>query len=324
VTQGSDARSPTGDNGSADDRTPELTLVVLAAGVGSRYGGLKQLESVGPAGESLLEYSAYDAMRAGIRRAVLVIRRDCEQRFRRSLGHGLARALHVSYVVQRLSDVPAGCAVPKGRTRPWGTGHALLSARDAVRGPFVVINADDFYGRDAFATLSEFLRTRAHGAGLDFALAAFEVGATLSESGPVSRGLCRVDAAGWLEAIFEVPKLAKLGDGARYTDATGAEQRVAADELVSMNMWGFSPEIFSELTGQLRRFLASTPDADHASELLIPDVVQRMVAGQRVRVRVLCHRGRWCGITFPDDLARARAFIARLVADGEYPERLWP
>jgi len=301
-----------------------LALVVLAAGVGSRYGGLKQLESVGTAGETLLEYSIFDALRAGFDHIVLVIRPETEADFRESLGSRLANRVDVSIVYQEITDLPNGVSPPIDRSKPWGTGHAVLTVEAAIGGPFAVINADDFYGRDAFRVLADFMKADHPGSIPTFALAGFEVGPTLSEAGPVSRGLCRADDAGWLERIVEIAKLTKKGEGGIFTDASGTEHEVPPDTLVSMNMWGFTPAVLPELRSRFRLFLEDNNLAtDPQREFLIPSVVQGMIADGSVRVRVLRHKGRWCGITFPEDRSYAREFIADLVARGDYPSRLW-
>lgn len=300
------------------------TLLLLAAGVGRRFGGLKQLEPIGPGGEALLEYSIFDALRAGFDRVVLVIRPETEDQFTGFLGPRLAGRVPLSYVHQTLSDVPENVSVPTHRTKPWGTGHALLTAEREVNGPFAVINADDFYGSDSFPVLGEFLRTNSDHTPPTFALAGFKVGPTLSDAGPVSRGLCRVDANGLLERIVEVLQVEKTDTGGRYNDATGVEHLVTGDEPVSMNMWGFTPAIFPELRRRFHRFLVGrggTPD--ESSEFMLPDTVQGMIDDGSARVRVLRHDGRWCGLTFPEDRERTKSFIADLVSRGEYPARLW-
>jgi hypothetical protein len=305
-------------------RDTGLALVVLAAGIGSRYGGLKQLESVGPAGETLLEYSVFDALRSGFDHVVLVIRRETESEFKETLGYRVAVDVTLSYVHQELSDLPDGSRFHGRRNKPWGTGHAVLAVRHVVKGPFVVINADDFYGRDAFRTLAAFMTDDRSAGPRDFALAGFDVGPTLSDAGPVSRGLCRADAAGWLERIVEVLKLTKNGSGGTYTDENGVDHSVAANDLVSMNMWGFTPSVFPELESRFRRFLAGQDSAANGQpEFLIPDVVQGMITDSAARVRVLRHNGRWCGITFPEDRLSAQGFIAELIETGAYPHRLW-
>jgi NDP-sugar pyrophosphorylase family protein len=307
-----------------EEMTMDTTLLVLAAGVGRRYGGLKQLEPVGPGGEVLLEYSIFDALRAGFDLVVLVIRPETEDQFRAFFGQRLADGVPLSYVHQKLSDLPDGLDPPPGRAKPWGTGHAVLAAENVIHGPFAVINADDFYGSDSFAALGHFLNTNRDETLPTFALAGFRVGPTLSDVGPVSRGLCRIDGDGWLEGILEVLELEKQGTGGRYTDAAGVEHLVAADDPVSMNMWGFTPAVFPELRSRFRQFLGpSGHTSDESSEFLLPDTIQGMIDDDCARVRVLRHDGRWCGITFPEDRERARKFIADLVSRGAYPARLW-
>lgn len=302
----------------------DLTLVILAAGVGTRYGGLKQLESVGPSGETLLEYSMFDALRAGFARVVLVVRPETEDRFRKHLEPRLPGSLTLAYVHQTMSPSVDGIVVPAGRTKPWGTGHAVLVTEELVDGPFAVINADDFYGSGAFATLAWFLRSGSSFAEPSFALAGFRLGPTLSAVGPVTRGLCQVGDGGWLEQIIEVPELSAHGAGARYTDDQGVERVVAGDTLVSMNMWGFSPAVYDQLRSRFRAFVTVAAQSDdHSPEFLIPEAVQGMVADGCARVRVLRHDGEWCGITFPEDLQRVRDSIARRIAAAEYPTRLW-
>lgn len=301
-----------------DTRT---TLLILAAGVGRRYGGLKQLESVGPGGEAFLEYSIFDALRAGFDRIVLVIRPETEAEFQTALGGRLDPSIKLSYAYQRLTGLPQPIGIPAVRTKPWGTGQAVLAAEDKIDGPFAVVNADDFYGAGAFAALCAFLKAVQADEPPTFALAGFSVGHTLPESGQVTRALCRADDNGWLERVFEVLKLEKNGHGARYTDSAGAEQQVSADTLVSMNIWGFTPAVFAELRRRFHQFLATTGNG--SSEYLLPDIVQAMIADGSARVRVIRHDGVWCGITVPEDLEPARRFIAGLVERGDYPSRLW-
>jgi NDP-sugar pyrophosphorylase family protein len=299
-----------------------LSLVILAAGVGSRYGGLKQLEPVGPGGESLMEYSIFDAGRAGFERVVLVVRPETEDEFRGSIGERIADRLPVAYVHQTLDDLPEGFRAPPERAKPWGTGQAVLAAEAEVDGAFAVVNADDFYGADSFEVMGGFLRQALDGEIPTFAMAGFAVGPTLSESGPVSRGLCRVDDEGWLEGIVEILKLWKRGDGGRYTDVDGTHRSVASHEPVSMNMWGFTTTLFEELRRRFTDFLESSGGALD-SEFLLPDVVQTMIRVGGARVRVLRHGSRWCGITYPEDRVRAERMIEDLVARGVYPSRLW-
>jgi hypothetical protein len=301
----------------------DLSLVVLAAGVGSRYGGMKQLDTVGPSGETLMEYSVFDAARAGFARVVFVVRPETEEAFRASVGRRIGSHIDLEYVHQTLDALPAGWMVPSERIKPWGTGHAVLAAESVVFGPFAVINADDFYGARSFANLASFL------AGVDitgspshFALQGFEIGPTLSQAGSVSRGLCKVDGGGWLESIEEVLEVWKDGDGGRYAGPDGTGLHLAGDEPVSMNMWGFTPAIFAELREEFRTFLKGHHHQPK-SEFLLPAVVQGLITARKAQVKVLGDSGPWCGMTYPEDRRRAAATIEALIADGVYPPALW-
>lgn len=298
----------------------DLTLVVLAAGIGSRFGGLKQLEPIGPQGETLLEYSIYDALRAGFDRIVLVVRRETEEQFLRAFAQGMARQVALTYVHQTTGPLPVGVDVADGRHRPWGTGQAILAAEPVVEGRFAVVNADDFYGEESYSTLAEFLRgTSSENV---VAMLGFSVGQTLTDAGPASRALCRLDEQGRLERIVEIDRMWKRDRGGVYLDAEGQEVSVAAQELVSMNMWGFSRALFAELRQRFARFLADQGSSSQA-EFLIPDVVQALIAEGRAEVEVLRRTGRWCGVTYPEDKPRAAAMIGDLVAAGRYPSPLW-
>jgi len=300
----------------------DLTLVALAAGVGSRYGGLKQLEPVGPSGETLLEYSAHDARRAGFSRVVLVVRPEIESVFRESFENGLAQHVPLSYVHQAIDDLPSGLVPPAGRTKPWGTGHAILAAAAEIDGAFAVINADDFYGAESFSTLSRFLSESREGRPPTFAMLGFGVGQTLTESGPVSRALCELDDDGYLQKIVEIARMWKRDRGGVYKDAEGRKVVVTGDELTSMNMWGFTPELLPELRRHFGDFLDRSGRVSD-SEFLLPDVIQSLIRDGRARVEVLDRAGQWCGITFREDKLRVASIISKLVDRGEYPSKLW-
>lgn len=310
------------------------TLLVLAAGMGSRYGGLKQIEPVGPAGETVLDYAVFDARRAGFGRVVFVIRRDFEEVFREKIGARYAGRMAVDYVFQSVDALPAGFSVPAGREKPWGTGHAVWCARDAVAENFAVINADDFYGADSFAQLGKFL---AGARGPRFAMVGFQLANTLSEHGAVSRGVCVADAAGALSSITEHTGImaAEVGAGRKYSGA----------ELVSMNCWGFTPELFGALDGQLREFLGSVGAATPSSrvelkrvervaspgggidplkaEFYLPAAVSAQITRGHAVVSVLPTVSAWFGVTYREDKPRVIAAIADLVRRGVYPEKLW-
>jgi|688.fasta_scaffold174635_2 dTDP-glucose pyrophosphorylase len=292
-----------------------LTLVILAAGMGSRYGGLKQLDGVGPAGETVLDYAVFDARRAGFTRVLFVIRRDFEDQFRTQVGARYAGVLQVDYAFQAVTDLPDGRVPPPERVRPWGTGHALWCARAQLAGPFAVINADDFYGRDSFDRLARFLAEGQHGLGPEAARCAmvgFRLANTLSEHGTVSRGVCEL-VGRRLERVTEHTGIAAT--------EVGAGRRYSGEEVVSMNCWGFSPAVLPLLDRRLRAFLAER-GADLKAEFYLPEAVSGMVAAGEATVEVLETTSAWFGVTYREDRPRVEAALRSLVASGEYPERL--
>jgi UTP-glucose-1-phosphate uridylyltransferase len=299
----------------------QATLVVLAAGIGSRYGGIKQMEPVGPSGEFLLEYSIYDAIRAGFANVVCVVNRGIADDFRDVVGRRVARAAHVEYVLQELrSAVPRGFDVPPARTKPWGTGHAVLVCANAVKGPFGVINADDFYGRQSYEKLAAFLRTNT---GADaHALVGFPLRATLSDHGSVSRGVCDLDAGGRLARVMERTRIERSPGGAVARNDDGTVVAMSGDETVSMNMWGFSPSIFDALRDGFTDFLG-TYGGDPKAEFYLPVMVDRLVNSGRATVDVLRAEEEWFGMTHADDKARVATAILRQVKEGRYPLKLW-
>jgi len=310
------------------DRSPAPVLLVLAAGLGSRYGGLKQMEPVGPGGATLMDYAVYDAARAGFGAAVFVVRPEMDPAFSDRILPRFVGRLAVRTVHQRFA-VPPGLAIPPGRTKPWGTAHAVLAARDAVGAPFAVINADDFYGREAYRTVGDFLRAPAAEDAPTFALAGFRLDRTTSEAGGVNRAVCLVSADGWLRSVSEVLHLAAVGSGGYRGEEDGRPRTFAGDEPVSMNMWGFTPAVFPQLRAGFEEFLRAappegTPHADPAKrEYLIPTLVQALIARGQARVRVLPTESRWTGMTHPEDRPVVAARIREMVARGDYPEKLW-
>lgn len=293
-------------------------LLVLAAGMGSRYGGLKQIDPVGPAGETIIDYSIFDAMRAGFEKLVFVIRHDIESAFREAIGARFEKRLPVEYVFQELDKLPPGFSVPPNRKKPWGTGQAILMAANAVTGPFAAINADDFYGANSFRVLAEHLRSGS----ADYAMVGFVLRNTLSEFGSVARGACRVGADGYLQGVTEMTKIEKDGSRAKYVDQTGATQHLSGDETVSMNMWGFTPSLFSHLQQQFIEFLNRNGN-DEKAELYIPSVVNELVASRKERCKVLRTKDSWFGVTYREDRPFVVDGIRALIARGEYPEKLW-
>jgi dTDP-glucose pyrophosphorylase len=288
------------------------TLVILAAGMGSRYGGLKQIDPVGPGGQTIMDYSIYDAARAGFGKVVFVIRRGFADVFRREVGARAERRLPVEYAYQELTDLPDWFALPAGREKPWGTGHAILAARGLVAEPFAAINADDFYGREGFETLARHLASAT-----DFAMVGYLLRATLSDHGSVARGVCAIDAEGYLETVVEHLKLERRGDAAVDRRSDG-DVPLTGDEIVSMNFWGFTPALFEHLQTGFEEFLRSH-GPEGRSEFLIPSVVDRLIRERKARVKVLRSSGAWFGVTYPEDKPRVMENIRALIAQGLYP-----
>jgi NDP-sugar pyrophosphorylase family protein len=289
-------------------------LVVLAAGMGSRFGGVKQLDPVGPSGETVMDYAVYDAVRAGAERVVFVIRRELEQAFHAQIGSRYAGAVPVAYAFQELESLPGGRVVPEGRTKPWGTGQAVLAAAEVVDSPFVVINADDFYGRRAYERVAARLATSsAPGA---YAMVAFPLANTLSEHGSVSRGICDV-VDGRLRSVVEHTGLSP--DPSGVLDSTG--ERFSGAELASMNFWGLQPDVFGRLETQFAEFL-DTRGGDLKAELYLPAVIDRLVDEGSATVDVLTSPDQWFGMTYAADRDAVAERLATLVAAGEYPSPL--
>jgi hypothetical protein len=293
-------------------------LVVLAAGMGSRYGGLKQLDAFGPSGETIIDYSIFDAIRANFGKTVFVIRKDIEQAFKQTVGARFEKLFPVHYVFQEIDRLPANFSVPEGRTKPWGTTHAILMAENIIREPFGVINADDFYGEGSYRVLADHLRSDTP----DYAMVGFVLRNTLSDFGSVARGLCKVDSNGMLEEIVELTNIERQGSGARNTDPSGVVTDLSGNEAVSMNMWGFSPSIFSQLREQFEMFLAKN-HSNSKTECYIPNTVNAIVSSGQARVRVLQSVDAWFGVTYKQDREGVAQGIRRLIGAGSYPESLW-
>lgn len=294
------------------------TLLVLAAGMGTRYGGLKVAEPVGPGGESIVDYSIFDAHRAGFGKVVFVVRRDTEDQFKQMAGARFGRHLAVEYVSQELNKIPSGFRVPPGRKMPWGTTHAVLAASSVLHEPFAVINVDDFYGADSFRTLAHHLQS----ATADYAMMGYVLRNTLSEFGAVARGVCQVTGRGYLEKIMELKSIERVGGHARSTDAEGRETKLTGDETVSMNMWGFTPQVFDPLRQRFEAFLRQN-GSDLKAECYIPNSVSEMVVAGLAHVKVLRSSDAWFGVTYREDHSRAVDNIRRLIEGGYYPRHLW-
>lgn len=290
----------------------------MAAGMGNRYGGLKQLEPIGPAGETLIEYAVFDAIRAGFGKLVFVIRREFEVPFRTAIASRFDQRIPVVYVYQEIGDVPPGWSVESTRKKPWGTGHAILQGATAIAESFAAINADDFYGQDSFHVIADHLRT----GGPDYALVGYVLRNTLSDFGTVTRGICEVRSDGFLGKITEIQNIARDGDGATFASPRRTAGRLTGDEIVSMSMWGFTPRVFAQLHERWVAFVGDH-NADENAELLIPTVVGGLVDNSEARCKVLRTTGSWLGVTYQDDRPAVVDGIRRLINRGEYPAALW-
>jgi len=301
-----------------------LTLVVMAAGIGSRYGGLKQMEAFGPGGEVVMEYSVFDALRAGFDRVVFIIRKDFEAPFRDRTGRKVEHAADTAYVFQSVSQVPAGFPVPEDRVKPWGTAQAILACRPAVRTPFAAINADDFYGRSTFDIMAaELRRIRHRRRSGDAAMIGYVLANTLSEHGHVARGVCEATPDGYLVNIRELLKVQRFPDAIKFTEDGTTWTPLPPESLVSMNFWGFQPGLFDDLEILFRDFLRAGPAHLEKAEFLIPEAVGALVRAAKSRVKILPTPERWFGVTYQEDRPRVRAAILDLVRRGVYPPDLW-
>jgi dTDP-glucose pyrophosphorylase len=293
------------------------TLLVLAAGIGSRYGGLKQIDPVGPRGETIIDYSVYDAMRAGFGRLVFVIRRDIERPFKETIGRRFEEKLPVEYVFQELSKLPGGFTAPPSRSKPWGTGHAILMGREVIGEPFAVINADDFYGMNSFRILGEHLSQPQP----DYAMVGFKLRNTLSEHGSVARGVGEAGPDGFLKSVVELTRIEQREGRILHTNSEGHAHELTGEEVVSLNMWGFTPSLFQHLENGMLDFLR-TRAGDDKAEFFIPFAVNALMQEGKERVKVLRTPDSWFGVTYREDRPRVVASVRDLIARGDYPEIL--
>jgi len=302
----------------------DLTLVVMAAGIGSRYGGLKQVEPIGPHGEIILDYSVYDALKAGFTKVVFVISKAIEEAFHQHLDKAIASHCKTVCVFQRLEDVPEGFQVPITRVKPWGTGHATLSSLSEVDTPFAVINADDFYGQTAYQAIARYLRSaRDEGGVANYCMVGYRLGNTLTKYGYVARGICALDEKGILLNIREHTHIEKDGQSARYTEDNQHWTSLPLATTVSMNMWGFTPSLYPELADRFPRFLEENRENIDKAEYFLPNIVGELIHEKRASVRVLPTSEKWHGVTYPQDKADVKAAVQELISQGVYPEDLW-
>lgn len=299
----------------------KATLFVLAAGMGSRYGGLKQLDHLGPSGETIMDYSVYDAIRAGFNRLVFVIRRSFDEAFRNEVIVKYKDKIEVAVVYQELDALPDGFELPAGREKPWGTNHAVLMAKDVIKEPFAVINADDFYGRHSFEVLREKL-ARMEGKQGEYCMVGYRVGNTLSERGGVSRGVCEVNEQRNLSDVVERIGIERIDGRIVFKDENGIEQELHENTPVSMNMWGFTPEYFEHSERMFIDFLRERIN-EAKSEYFIPTVVNYLIKNNKAEVEVLDTTSEWFGVTYAEDRPSVVAKLQALVDAGEYPSKLF-
>lgn len=298
-----------------------LSLLVLAAGMGSRYGGLKQIDPMGPSGETLLDYSVYDALQSGFDRIVFLIRPDIEDAFRQMVGSRYRGSIQIDYAFQQLHSVPGKIAIPSERTKPWGTAHAVWCARAELSGPFVAINADDFYGGKSYAKLAEFFAGKPPG-GTQFAMAGYRLSNTLSDHGSVARGVCGVDDSHHLTSIVECPTIEHQGERIFQKEPDGTERSFTGDEAVSMNFWGLTPAVFPLLESKLFGFLQKS-SLDLKAEFYLPTAIGDMIRQGEASVEVLPTDAPWFGVTYRDDKPLVTSALAELHRSGAYPTPLW-
>jgi dTDP-glucose pyrophosphorylase len=302
----------------------KTALVILAAGIGQRYGGRKQMDSMGPSGERIFDYSIFDALLAGFRKVVFVISPSMEDAFRASVGNRIAERCEVGYVLQDLGDVPPGLTPPASRIKPWGTAHATLSCRHVVDGPFAVINADDFYGRSAYQALFRHLdRAQRVSRDREYCLVGYRLEDTLSPHGHVARGVCTVNERGYLVQINERTRIEQRGGTAHYTEDGRTWIAIPPKATVSMNIWGFLPSLFPELEAAFVQFLQNNVERLTEAEFYLPEVIGNLITDGKARVKVLPAGDQWFGVTYPEDKVNVQASIRSLVRQGVYPRDLW-
>lgn len=304
----------------------DTALVIMAAGIGSRFGGgIKQLEPVGPGGEIIMDYSIHDAMEAGFNKVIFIIRRDLEKDFKEIIGHRIEKLLPVEYAYQELQDLPAGYEVTPGRTKPWGTGQAVLSVKGMVDGPFLVINADDYYGREGFRRIHDYMAEHMDSQSeiYDICMGGFVLSNTLSDNGTVTRGVCQVDGDGFLTNVTETYNIQMKEDGLHATNESGAPVTISPSQPVSMNMWGLPASFVQELEKGFPVFLDNLKEGDIKSEYLLPKIIDNLVQNKKARVTVLDTPDKWFGVTYREDKQAVADAIRGLIQSGVYKEKLF-
>lgn len=304
----------------------DTTLVIMAAGIGSRFGGgIKQLEPIGPGGEIIMDYSIHDALAAGFNKIVFIIRKDLEKDFREIIGSRIEKIAEVHYAFQEVDSLPAGYTVPEGRKKPWGTGQAVLTVKGIVKEPFLVINADDYYGKECFTHMHDYMVNQmdADAPVYDMCMSGFILSNTLSENGAVTRGVCQLNPDGTLKDVTETYDIQRQGDGLSAKDEQGSPVIVSPDQHVSMNMWGLPPSFLDALEAGFPEFLDNLKEGDLKAEYLLPKIIDQKIKSGEARVQVLETGDKWFGVTYKEDKAAVVAAVRRLIADGVYKENLY-
>lgn len=304
----------------------DTTLVIMAAGIGSRFGGgIKQLAPVGPGGEIIMDYSIHDALEAGFNKIIFIIRRDLEQDFREIIGNRIEKVAKVAYAFQELDALPQGYSVPEGRKKPWGTGQAVLTVKDMVHEPFLVINADDYYGKEGFRKIHDYMVNEmdTEASVYDMCMGGFILENTLSDNGTVTRGVCQLNADGTLKDVTETYDIQQKGNGLFANDEQGNPVLVDPSQHVSMNMWGLPPKFLEELEKGFPEFLDNIKEGDIKAEYLLPKIIDQLIKSGRAKVQVLETRDKWFGVTYQEDKEAVVASIRKLIADGVYKENLY-
>lgn len=302
----------------------KTALVIMAAGIGSRFGkGIKQLAPVGPNGEIIMDYSIHDALEAGFNKVVFIIRKDIEEEFRSVIGNRIEKITEVEYAFQALEDLPAGFEKPEDRTKPWGTGQAVLAAKKVLSEPFMVINADDYYGKEAYVKVHDYLvQEQPQDGVMHICMAGFRLGNTLSDNGSVTRGICHIDN-GALVGVTETHDIFKTAEGAETRSEDGQVTALDVNSLVSMNMWGLTPAFMEVLEKGFVEFLSEIKPGDLKKEYLLPEMIDRLIKAGKAKVDVLDTKDTWFGVTYQEDKASVTAAFEQLVKDGVYPENLY-
>lgn len=304
----------------------ETALVIMAAGIGSRYGaGIKQLAKVGPSDEIIMDYSIHDALKAGFNKVIFIIRKDIEEEFKEVIGNRIEKVTKVQYAYQDLHDLPEGYDLPAGRTKPWGTAQAIIAARDLIDCPFIVINADDFYGADGFKKVHDYLIEEhdTKDGMLDICMAGFVLGNTLSDNGTVARGVCKVSEDGILKSVTETFEIAEKDNTVMGKDKNGNDVELSAEDVVSMNMWGLTPELVNVLIDKFPKFLDGLKEGDLKSEYLLPTIIDDLIREKKAEVKVLSTNDKWYGVTYHEDRQHVAEALSEMIDKGIYSKKLF-